>query len=945
AKNDEFIKTMDENMQKIIKEKVKEQVKASYVIVADLSEMELKKILIEKIEGNTDVAMMMLIKMKNPLMDQTGGPRDVEMERSLSQQALQRNKSIQRFDEQRNLYKALVEAYESDKIILDTYGETVTLKKRHDDDADKDEEPSAGPDRGSKRRREGKEPESASTPTETATRSTGMSTQGSQSRQTSASESAFIEEPMQTTFQMEEPSHPEFNTGAEGQPIVQSSHHPEWFSQQQKPPSPDRDWNKTVSATYGCIQPWISELAKLSDSRSSFNELMDTPLDFSNFLINQLKVDTLTPKLLAGPTYELMKGSCKSLQFYGFAVNRESARDVYSKRRIIAVTKPKIVEWHNYNHLDWITVRKDDDKLYKFKEGDFKRLHIQDIKDMLLLLVQGKLTNLTVKERFAFNVSLRIDGMLTDVRTALDDHLKGIRMHENMGIVPTEMELILEHTQQGISHEVDDSIDAINHIMSFLTAVVTSRYPATNNQLITSSNPRQQATINNGTVIIQPIQERQNSMTAGLSRPYTSGSSGTSGKQRVIVCYNCKGEGHMSKQCTKPKRKRDEAWFKEKVLLVQAQANGQILQEEELEFLADLGIAETSSTQYGETLREFYLRFSLLLKDMNIYNMKLEQFQVNTKFLNTLPHEWSKFVTDVKLVWDLQTTNVDQLYAYLRKHEFHANEKGDDPIDAINHMMSFLTTVVTSRYPFTNNQLINLSIPRQQATINNERVIVQPIQRRHTSLVAGTSRTYTSGASGSNFEKQRTVICYNCKGEGHMFKQCTKPKRKRDESWFKDKVLLTVITYNAAYQADDLDTYDSDCDEINTAKFALIENLSHYGSDDLAKHGEYELKKLKHHLANFDVVVKERTTATAITKALKDNLRKLKGKAVVGEAVISYPIDPEILKVDVAPLAPKLRNNRIVHFDYLKHTQEEIATLRKIVEHERSLNPLDTFLD
>nr|GEW65823.1 retrovirus-related Pol polyprotein from transposon TNT 1-94 [Tanacetum cinerariifolium] len=237
----------------------------------------------------------------------------------------------------------------------------------------------------------------------------------------------------------------------------------------------------------------------------------------------------------------------------------------------------------------------------------------------------------------------------------------------------------------------------------------------------------------------------------------------------------------------------------------------------------------------GETLREFYLRFSLLLKDMNIYNMKLEQFQVNIKFLNTLPPEWSKFVTDVKLVRDLQTTNVDQLYAYLRKHEFHANEKGDDPIDAINHMMSFLTTVVTSRYPFTNNQLINSSIPRQQATINNERVIVQPIQRRHTSLAAGTSRTYTSGASGRNFEKQRTVICYNCKGEGHMFKQCTKPKRKRDESCFKDKVLLTVITYNAAYQADDLDTYDSDCDEINTAKFALIENLSHYGSDDLAK--------------------------------------------------------------------------------------------------------------
>ncbi|GKB57932.1 hypothetical protein Tco_0914118 [Tanacetum coccineum] len=76
----------------------------------------------------------------------------------------------------------------------------------------------------------------------------------------------------------------------------------------------------------------------------------------------------------------------------------------------------------------------------------------------------------------------------------------------------------------------------------------------------------------------------------------------------------------------------------------------------------------------GETLREFYLRFSLLLNDMNFYNMKLEQFQVNTKFLNTLPPKWSKFVTDVKLVRDLHATNIDQLYAYLGQHEFHANE-------------------------------------------------------------------------------------------------------------------------------------------------------------------------------------------------------------------------------------------------------------------------------
>ncbi|GKB81151.1 retrovirus-related pol polyprotein from transposon TNT 1-94 [Tanacetum coccineum] len=157
------------------------------------------------------------------------------------------------------------------------------------------------------------------------------------------------------------------------------------------------------------------------------------------------------------------------------------------------------------------------------------------------------------------------------------------------------------------------------------------------------------------------------------------------------------------------------------------------------------------------------------------------------------------------------------------------------------------------------------SNPRQQATIYDGKVTVQPVQGRQTTYAAGTTRKYTPGASGSNTGKQRTVICYNCKGEGHIAKQCTKPKRKRDETWFNDKVLLvqaqaggqalteeeiafladpglpdiqtsqTVITHNAAYQADDLDAYDSDCDELNSAKIALMANLSRNGSDALTE--------------------------------------------------------------------------------------------------------------
>ncbi|GKB17821.1 retrovirus-related pol polyprotein from transposon TNT 1-94 [Tanacetum coccineum] len=141
----------------------------------------------------------------------------------------------------------------------------------------------------------------------------------------------------------------------------------------------------------------------------------------------------------------------------------------------------------------------------------------------------------------------------------------------------------------------DDPIDAINKIMSLLSTIVSSRFPTTNNQLKNSSNPRQQATIHDGRVTVQLVQGRQSSFAAGTSgtRANISGIGGNnSGQQRVVKCFNCQGEGHMARQCPKPKRKRDATWFRDKVLLVEVQGSGKVLNEEELEFLADLGVAE-----------------------------------------------------------------------------------------------------------------------------------------------------------------------------------------------------------------------------------------------------------------------------------------------------------------------------------------------------------------
>ncbi|GJR17017.1 hypothetical protein Tco_0965544 [Tanacetum coccineum] len=109
-----------------------------------------------------------------------------------------------------------------------------------------------------------------------------------------------------------------------------------------------------------------------------------------------------------------------------------------------------------------------------------------------------------------------------------------------------------------------DLIACLNKAMVFISVVAASRFPLTNNQLRTSSNMRNQATIQDSKVIVQQVQ-----------------GSG----------------GHMARKSTQPKRPRNAAWFKEKAMLAEAHESGQILDEEQLAFLADLGITDCFDVQ------------------------------------------------------------------------------------------------------------------------------------------------------------------------------------------------------------------------------------------------------------------------------------------------------------------------------------------------------------
>ncbi|GJX44048.1 ubiquitin carboxyl-terminal hydrolase 12-like protein [Tanacetum coccineum] len=260
-----------------------------------------------------------------------------------------------------------------------------------------------------------------------------------------------------------------------------------------------------------------------------------------------------------------------------------------------------------------------------------------------------------------------------------------------------------------------------------------------------------------------------------------------------------------------------EIWDRVKLLM---QGTKLSLQEKECKLNDEF---DKFSCVKGETLYQYYWRFAQLINNMNVDNMSMRPFQVNTKFLNNLLPEWSKFITDVKLAKDLYTTNFDLLYSYLEQHEAHANEtrlrrlavpmfsQGDDPIAGLNKAMAFLSPVAASR------------------------------------------------------GQARVVKCYNCQGEGHMARQCTQPKRTRNAAWFKEKAILveahafsqildeeqlafladlgildgqaarTTILNTAAFQTEDLDVYDSDCDDVSNAKAILMTNLSNYGLDVISE--------------------------------------------------------------------------------------------------------------
>ncbi|GJU70322.1 hypothetical protein Tco_1256581 [Tanacetum coccineum] len=233
--------TITESLKNVVLAKSSSQPQSTYEAATSLTEFELKKIMLNKLE---------------------------------------KSKSYRAAKDYRNLYDALIKSYQLDKDLFNSYGKTYSLK-RSCEDKDKDEDPPAGSDQRLKKKKTSKdaEPPKGSKSKESKTNTEIPQDQGGDTKD---------------------------------QPNVEATPMDDWFKKPNKPPTPNRSWNDGKSIHSRPPQKWISNIAKPRQPPRTFDELMSTPIDFSAYVMHNLKIDNLTQEIMVGPSFNLLKGTCKS---------------------------------------------------------------------------------------------------------------------------------------------------------------------------------------------------------------------------------------------------------------------------------------------------------------------------------------------------------------------------------------------------------------------------------------------------------------------------------------------------------------------------------------------------------------------------------------------------------------------------------------------------------
>nr|GEY86325.1 hypothetical protein [Tanacetum cinerariifolium] len=261
---------------------------------------------------------------------------------------------------------------------------------------------------------------------------TSGSSKGTETQHQSSGKSTQVEEPVFETAKTKMQCDQGNELGySDDQADDKTAPRNDWYKKPKKPPTPDHPWNKRKAIDSRPPQTWISNIAKTRKPPRKFDELLSTPIDFSAYVMNNLKIDNQTQEILQAP---LIEDQGRQVVPADYFINNDLE---YLKGR------SKTTKYTNSTTRTKAV--RDDNVLYKFKEGDFPRLNLRDIEDMLLLLVQKKLSNLDVDDRYDVgiiyqdkykrNMLMRSDELykfcdatLSSLRSALNDIASNLEM-------------------------------------------------------------------------------------------------------------------------------------------------------------------------------------------------------------------------------------------------------------------------------------------------------------------------------------------------------------------------------------------------------------------------------------------------------------------------------------------------------------------------------------
>ncbi|GJV11140.1 hypothetical protein Tco_1352681 [Tanacetum coccineum] len=284
------------------------------------------------------------------------------------------------------------------------------LYNRDHEDKDKDEDPPTESDQGLKKQNTSKdvEPSKGSKSKE----SKSSSSKGAKSQPKSSGKSAQAEESVFEAADIEVPQNQESDLGnTDDQPNVEVASEREWFKKPERPSTPDPYWNAKKSVDFRPPQTWISKIAQAVKPPLSFDELMSTPIDFTAYVMNNLKIDNLTRELLVGPAYNLLKGIYKSLPLI-----EDRGRQVVP------------VDYFINNDLEYLkggrSSRKYTNSTTKTKAAKYD--DIQGIEDM----VPSKISNLERDVIFDLNVALRMFTRRVVILKHVEDLQLGVKRYQ-----------------------------------------------------------------------------------------------------------------------------------------------------------------------------------------------------------------------------------------------------------------------------------------------------------------------------------------------------------------------------------------------------------------------------------------------------------------------------------------------------------------------------------